>query len=310
MSDKIMTTQNPQGMDVKRKDIPVMVHNQLDKLVAEGSLSFPAGYNASNAIQNAWMIIQDTKDRDNRPALDVCTVGSVMKTMLDTVIMGLNPAKKQVYYIVYGNKLEAQRSYFGTMAATKRVTGVKDIWADVVFEGDTFKIGKKRGGWEILTHESDFMNIDPEKIVAAYCTIEMEDGRTYTEVMNMAQIQKSWSKSRSSKQTVHKEFPDQMAKRTVINRACKMFFNTSDDSDLLIDSFNATGDVYDNEENIPDVVEKPADSRLQALNDIAAKATLPEPKNTVQEPAEEGMSLESIINEGEKEENEQLYLDR
>lgn len=310
MSDKIMTTQNPQGMDVKRKDIPVMVHNQLDKLVAEGSLSFPARYNASNAIQNAWMIIQDTKDRDNRPALDVCTVGSVMKAMLDTVIMGLNPAKKQVYYIVYGNKLEAQRSYFGTMAATKRVTGVKDIWADVVFEGDTFKIGKKRGGWEILTHESDFMNIDPEKIVAAYCTIEMEDGRTYTEVMNMAQIKMAWNKSKNSKQTVHKEFPDQMAKRTVINRACKMFFNTSDDSDLIIDAFNATGDVYDNEENIPDVVEKPADSRLQALNDIAAKATLPEPKNTVQEPAEEGMSLESIINEGEKEENEQLYLDR
>ena len=112
MSDKVMTTQNPQGMDVKRKDIPVMVHNQLDKLVAEGNLSFPAGYNASNAIQSAWMIIQDTKDRDNRPALDVCTMGSVMKAMLDTVIMGLNPAKKQVYYIVYGNKLEAQRSYF------------------------------------------------------------------------------------------------------------------------------------------------------------------------------------------------------
>lgn len=308
MNDKIMTAQNPQGMDVKRKDIPVMVHNQLDKLVAEENLSFPARYNASNAIQNAWMIIQDTKDRDNRPALDVCTVGSVMKAMLDTVIMGLNPAKKQVYYIVYGNKLEAQRSYFGTMAATKRVAGVADIWADVVYENDTFKIGKKRGGWEVLTHESDFMNIDPEKIVAAYCTIEMEDGRTYTEVMNMAQIQKSWNKSKNSKQTVHKEFPDQMAKRTVINRACKMFFNTSDDSDLIIDAFNATGDVYDNEENIPDVVERPSDSRLQALNDIAAKSILPEPKNAVQEPAEAEISLESIVDEGE-EENEQLHLD-
>ena len=134
------------------------------------------------------------------------------------------------------------------------------------------------------------------------------EGQHYCAI-RMLQLQR-YLKSRSSKQTVHKEFPDQMAKRTVINRACKMFFNTSDDSDLLIDSFNATGDVYDNEENIPDVVEKPADSRLQALNDIAAKATLPEPKNTVQEPAEEGMSLESIINEGEKEENEQLYLDR
>lgn len=308
MNDKVTTTQNLQGIDVKRKDIPVMVHNQLDKLVAEGNLSFPARYNASNAIQNAWMIIQDTKDRDNRPALDVCTVGSVMKAMLDTVIMGLNPAKKQVYYIVYGNKLEAQRSYFGTMAATKRVAGVADIWADVVYENDTFKIGKKRGGWEVLTHETDFMNIDPEKIVAAYCTIEMEDGRTYTEVMNMAQIKTAWNKSKNSKQTVHKEFPDQMAKRTVINRACKMFFNTSDDSDLIIDVFNATGDVYDNEENIPDVVERPSDSRLQALNDIAAKSILPEPKNAVQEPAEAEMSLESIVDEGE-EENEQLHLD-
>lgn len=308
MNDKVTTTQNPQGIDVKRKDIPVMVHNQLDKLVAEGNLSFPARYNASNAIQNAWMIIQDTKDRDNRPALDVCTVGSVMKAMLDTVIMGLNPAKKQVYYIVYGNKLEAQRSYFGTMAATKRVAGVADIWADVVYENDTFKIGKKRGGWEVLTHESDFMNIDPEKIVAAYCTIEMEDGRTYTEVMNMAQIKTAWNKSKNSKQTVHKEFSDQMAKRTVINRACKMFFNTSDDSDLIIDVFNATGDVYDNEENIPDVVERPSDSRLQALNDIAAKSILPEPKNAVQEPAEAEMSLENIVDEGE-EENEQLHLD-
>lgn len=308
MNDKATTTQNPQGIDVKRKDIPVMVHNQLDKLVAEGNLSFPAGYNASNAIQNAWMIIQDTKDRDNRPALDVCTVGSVMKAMLDTVIMGLNPAKKQVYYIVYGNKLEAQRSYFGTMAATKRVAGVADIWADVVYEKDTFKIGKKRGGWVIQGHESSFENIDPEKIVAAYCTIEMEDGREYTEVMNMAQIQKSWAKSRNPKQNVHKEFPDQMAKRTVINRACKMFFNTSDDSDLIIDAFNDTGDIYDNEENIPDVAEKPSDSRLQALNDIVDKATLPKPKNAVQEPAEVGISLESIVDEGE-EENEQLHLD-
>ena len=292
MNDKVMTTQNPQRMDVKRKDIPVMVHNQLDKLVAEGNLSFPAGYNASNAIQNAWMIIQDTKDRDNHPALDVCTVGSVMKAMLDTVIMGLNPAKKQVYYIVYGNKLEAQRSYFGTMAATKRVTGVKAIWADVVYEGDTFKIGKKRGSWVIQEHESGFENINPEKIVAAYCTIEMEDGREYTEVMNMAQIQKSWAKSRNPKQSVHKEFPDQMAKRTVINRACKMFFNTSDDSDLLIEAFNNTGDQYDDSLDVPDSTSKrPVDSRAAALNsEFAQKSSLPAAK----QPAE---TIEGYLDE-------------
>lgn len=301
--DKKMTVSQMQ------REMVDSVQHKIDELAQSNGLNFPKNYSAANALRSAWLMIQQTKDMNNRPALEVCTRESIANAMLNTVVMGLNPGKKQVYYIVYGNKLEAQRSYFGTMAVTKRVHGVGDIWADVVYDGDTFKIDKHRGGWEILTHESDFMNIDPEKIVAAYCTIEMEDGRTYTEVMNMAQIQKSWSKSRSSKQTVHKEFPDQMAKRTVINRACKMFFNTSDDSDLLIDAFNATGDVYDNEENIPDVVEKPADSRLQALNDMAAKAALPEPENAVQDHTEEAVSIESIVEEEEGEENEKLHLD-
>lgn len=292
-----------------QKEMVDNVQHKIDELAQSNGLNFPANYSAANALRSAWLIIQQTKDMNNRPALEVCTRESIANAMLNTVVMGLNPGKKQVYYIVYGNKLEAQRSYFGTMAVTKRVPGVADIWADVVYEKDTFKIGKKRGGWEVLTHESDFMNIDPEKIVAAYCTIEMEDGRTYTEVMNMAQIQKSWSKSKNSKQTVHKEFPDQMAKRTVINRACKMFFNTSDDSDLIIDAFNDTGDIYDNEENIPDVVERPSDSRLQALNDMVATATLPEPKKAVQADTESEISLENIIDDGEGEENEQIRID-
>lgn len=302
-------SENKMTVSQMQREMVDSVQHKIDELAQNNGLNFPPNYSAANALRSAWLIIQQTKDMNNRPALEVCTRESIANAMLNTVVMGLNPGKKQVYYIVYGNKLEAQRSYFGTMAVTKRVPGVADIWADVVYEGDTFKIGKKRGGWEVLTHESDFMNIDPEKIVAAYCTIEMEDGRTYTEVMNMAQIQKSWSKSRSSKQTVHKEFPDQMAKRTVINRACKMFFNTSDDSDLLIDSFNATGDVYDNEENIPDVVEKPADSRLQALNDLAVKATLPEPKKTVQADTAPEMSIESIVEEEEGEENGQVCFE-
>ena len=132
----------------------------------------------------------------------------------------------------------------------------------------------------IQEHESSFENIDPEKIVAAYCTIEMENGQEYTEVMNMAQIQKSWAKSRNPKQSVHKEFPDQMAKRTVINRACKMFFNTSDDSDLLIEAFNNTSDQYDDSPDIPDSTPKrPIDSRAATLNsEFAQKSSLPAAK--------------------------------
>ena len=53
-----------------------------------------------------------------------------------------------------------------------------------------------------------------------------------------------------------------MAKRTIINRACKMYFNTSDDSDMLIEAFNETGEQYDNSAvSLPHKSEK-----LDALN--------------------------------------------
>src|SRR5699024_3228890 len=57
----------------------------------------------------------------------------------------------------------------------------------------------------------------------------------------------AWGQSKTQ-QDVHKKFPQEMAKRTVINRAAKAFINTSDDSDLLVDAINrSTENEYDNE---------------------------------------------------------------
>ncbi|EFV98103.1 hypothetical protein HMPREF9171_0346 [Streptococcus agalactiae ATCC 13813] len=45
-----------------------------------------------------------------------------------------------------------------------------------------------------------------------------------------------------------------MAKRTVINRAAKQFFNTSDDNDLFVDAVNRTTEnEYDNDRQVKDV---------------------------------------------------------
>ena len=139
------------------------------------------------------------------------------------------------------------------------------MWADVVYEGDDFQTEKRHGSWKVVKHDSSPENVNPEKIKYAYAVIERDGEPEYTEIMNWEQIQKSWEKSRSQKHTVHKDFPDQMAKRTVINRACKLFFNTSDDSDLLIEAFNATGEQYDNHaENLNIPTQEKA--KLNALN--------------------------------------------
>ena len=231
----------------EKRELVEIVQNKIEELVDNGTVAFPPNYSVANALRSAWLQIQETTDMSKRPALEVCTRDSITNALLYTAVQGLSPAKKQVYYIVYGNQLQAQRSYFGTIAVTKRVPGVKDVWADVVYEGDGFQTEKVRGGWKIIKHTSSPENIDLGKIKYAYAVIEREGEPDFTEIMTWGQIQSSWTKSRSRDKAVHTEFPDQMAKRTVISRACKMFFNTSDDSDLLIEAFHATGDQYENQ---------------------------------------------------------------
>lgn len=245
------------------KEMVDSVQEKIALLEEKNEINFPPNYSVSNALRAAWLQIQETKDINGRPALEVCTRESIANALLYTVIQGLTPNKKQIHYIVYGNHLQAQRSYFGTVAVTKRLPGVSDVWADVVYEGDEFKAQKYHGGWKILQHDSTPENIDTDKIKYAYAVVELDGKCPHTEIMNSSQIQKSWSKSKSKSQAVHKESPDQMAKRTVLNRACKMFLNTSDDSDLLIEAFNATGEQYEN-----DAPSTPAQNKtaLKALN--------------------------------------------
>src|SRR5699024_11332254 len=78
--------------------------------------------------------------RNHRPALEVCSHDSIVKSLLDMTLQGLSPAKDQCYFIVYGNELQMQRSYFGTVAAVKRLDGVKKVRAEVRSEEHTSEL--------------------------------------------------------------------------------------------------------------------------------------------------------------------------
>ncbi|WP_238594745.1 recombinase RecT [Caenibacillus caldisaponilyticus] len=207
-------------------------------------------------MKSAWLILQSTVDRNKRPALEVCTRDSVANALLDMVIQGLNPAKKQCYFVVFGNQLICMRSYFGTMAVTKRVTGAKEINANVIYEGDEVEYEIKNARIVNLVHKQKFGNINKDKIIGAYATIVMPDGEAYYEVMTMDEIRKAWSKSQmwgkdqnsERKGSTHDEFRQEMAKKTVINRACKKFVNSSDDSSLVISHFNRQDEVIEEAE--------------------------------------------------------------
>lgn len=218
-----------------------MVELQIADYQKNGQIHFPGNYSPQNALKSAFLVLQETLDRDKKPVLQTCTKESIAYSLLNTVIQGLSPAKKQIYFIPYGNKLSAMRSYHGTKAVVKRLTNVIDINAEVIYSNDIFEMQIVSARKVVVKHEQNFQNIDSSKIVGAYCIIEYKDKNNekqeYIEIMNKQQIDKAWSKSKTGA-SVAKEFPEDMCKRTVINRAAKHFVNTSDDSDLLIDAFH------------------------------------------------------------------------
>lgn len=218
----------------KYENVSEQVLNKIEKFQADGGLTLPANYSVENHMKSAWLILQSTTDRNGTPALQVCTKDSIANALFDMVLQGLAVSKKQGYFIVYGNKLEFQRSYFGTVALAKRAGGItKEPVANVIYEGDEFvySIDPETARIKIIKHEQKIENIDNTKIKAAYALVTMPDGTTQVTIMSMQQIRAAWNQGATKgKSPAHLNFAEEMAKKTVIGRACKMIINSSDDA--------------------------------------------------------------------------------
>lgn len=216
------------------RDIIDATLDRINQMSLAGEIKLPANYSAPNAIRAAMLIIQDVVDTNKRPALEVCTQKSISFALLKMVIQGLNPIKRQCSFIVYGNKLLCQREYQGSIAIAKRV-GLKSVTANAVFEGDefVFEVDPATGRKKIIKHIPNFESYGG-KVKGAYAFVELMDGSTNVEVMSMGQIIKAWEQGPTKgKSPAHINFPDQMACKTVINRAVKTIINSSDDVDLF-----------------------------------------------------------------------------
>ncbi len=222
------------------------VENKLMSMIEEKKFDINPNYSMSNALKSAWLILQETEDKAGKNALEVCTKDSVYNALLDMIFQNLSPAKKQCYFIVRGKKLCCDKSYFGAVAATKAaVPNIVDVFANTINKGDTFKFEKslETGLTKITVHETSLENLDND-IIAAYAIVVREGKPNYIEIMTMKQIKSAWNMgAMKGDSKAHRNFASEMAKKTVINRAVKMFLNSSSDANsLVVESFNRSND--------------------------------------------------------------------
>lgn len=232
------------AITVVKKNVVDIVENKVREFQSKNELDLPKSYSPSNAMKSAWLELQEIKDKNGRLAIETCTQSSIANALLNMVVQGLNPAKKQCYFIVYGDKLVMQRSYFGSMHLAKSVcSDISDIYADVVYSDDILEYEKSRGKTVITKHTQKLQNINADKLVAAYCSIIYEDGSENSTIMTLDECKQSWKKSKMGvinangdikENSTHAQFTAEMMKKTVINKACKTIINSSDDSGIMI----------------------------------------------------------------------------
>lgn len=242
-------------------NVGTLVLNRVDEMCKIG-FTMPKDYNYVNAVKATMLKLQEVKDKNGKPALEVCTPSSIQSALFSMVVKGLDVSKNQAYLVCYGQQLQLQESYFGKVLQVKRIFPEWEPRPNIVHEGDTFKyaVNPETGRRELVEHTQSLENLD-KPIVGGYIYLPCADGGKDLYCMTIKQIMASWSKSRSGGATA-KQFPEKMAMKTLVNSGCTMVINSTPSQSSFADNSddpNAPEPVpeYADAEEIVEVKELP-----------------------------------------------------
>lgn len=260
IKNEISTQTKELGMTMP-KNMADQITNTMTNYVNNG-LVMPKDYNYQNAIISSYLVIKQD------PKLMECEKNSIASALVDMATLGLNVSKQQGYFIPYGGKLNFQTSYFGKITAIKRIKGVIDVRSDVIYKDTEYELNVDEfGNDDIKIVKSCPLDLrKQENIIGAWAKIildkEVWGTETYTCIMTMEQIEKAWNQGQmKGNSPAHKNFRDEMAKKSVINRCCKNFVNSAKDQDIFIETLNRTtsNEYEENTAQMPNVGNKVID---------------------------------------------------
>lgn len=186
-------------------------------------------YDLAKAMNSLYLNLVQVKDKNNRPALEVCSEVSIREAVMECVNKELNVSRSQGYYIVYNDKLQFQPSYFGLVKMARDYAGV-NIMSNVIRDGEEANIESRIDG-SIIVHHKPSIKCLNNKIVAVYAVAtDVSSGRVVnSDIMSIEEAKKSLARSKTGG-TVAKDFEHQMTKKVVERRLAKHFINKADDS--------------------------------------------------------------------------------
>lgn len=241
MTQNQIQTQQTQEVTSLESRIVSQAISQYQAMVENKVFDIPENYSYKNAIQSArYLLIKPIESGKNkgRTILELCDRESILKAVMEMAQKGLNPDRKQCYFIPYGNTCTLSISYQGNVALAKRGgEDIGEIYGYAVYKNDKLELvfDPKKGVIQVKSYEPEISKWTKSDITGAFAVITDKAGEVkYTEYMTMEQIKDSWNMGFAKGESpAHKNFPDQQAIKTVKSRAVKSFVNTADDSEIV-----------------------------------------------------------------------------
>lgn len=222
-----------------------------------------------------------TEVRKN-PDLVRCEPMSFLGAVVQSAQLGLEPGVLgHAYLVPFNNRQTGRREvqlivgYKGLIDLARRSGQISSITAHAVYEGDDFEY--VLGLQEKLNHVPKPGRVAQARhLVAVYAIAKLRDGGHQLEVMSREEVEAIRKRSKASDSGPWKTDYEEMAKKTVLRRLCKMLPASIElHKAVALDETAASGETQRNELTFDDFTEATVSggAATPALDDLNARFT-------------------------------------
>lgn len=201
-------------MSDKKADIKLY----LEKSKVSLGQMLPKHLPADRMVKIAWMSVE------RNPALLACRPVSLLRAVFQAAELGLEPGLMgEVYLVPFKDEVQAIVGYQGLLSLARRSGDVVNVEARVVYERDEFHV---EYGLEPKLVHRPYMGDEESPFARVYAVATLKGGGKQFDVMSKAQIERIRARSRAANSGPWVTDYDEMAKKTVLRRLCKLLPRT------------------------------------------------------------------------------------
>lgn len=178
-------------------------------------------WDKERAVEFATRVALIARDNPQLRTAIGANADSFLSAYMASVSLGLMPnTPEQLAYIIpYGNAVQFQPGYKGLIRLARRSGEIKTINAELVYDGDYFKV--RFGSERTIEHDPEFEvdRTDYSKVTHAYAIAKLTNGEDVFTVMTRKEIDKIQNSSKAkSTDSPWQTWPERMARKTVLKR--------------------------------------------------------------------------------------------